>query len=229
MWIKICGVRNRESARVAADCGADAIGLNFYDKSPRCVDLRQAASIAEAVPATLAAVGVFVNHTADQIRSICGVCGLRLVQLHGDEPAELLIELEGLTVIRALRTAGDFASVAAAQAAAERTLGTFPWAWLIDARVPQAYGGSGQTVDWASLGAVPREPDWPPLILAGGLTAENVQRAILTARPWGVDVAGGVESSPGVKDPALIQRFVERVRNMSEPHSAGNSLNTGAS
>ncbi len=215
MWIKICGIRDVETARAVAGMNVDAIGLNFFDKSPRHVDERTAAQIVEALPAEVTPVGVFVNHSAEQIRRTCQSCGISTVQLHGDEPASLLAELEGLRIIRALRTDGDFASLAAEQFAAYSAGGVAPWAWLVDARVPHVYGGSGETVDWDSLDAAGRDERWPPLILAGGLTPENIARAIQTANPWGVDVAGGVESSPGVKNLTRIEEFVCRSRDAS--------------
>ncbi|MGD9856850.1 MAG: N-(5'-phosphoribosyl)anthranilate isomerase [Planctomycetaceae bacterium] len=215
MWIKICGVRDVETARAAAESGANAIGLNFYANSPRQVDERTAAAIVKVLPEDVAAVGVFVNHTAAQIRQICESCGIRTAQLHGDEPVSVMGELKGIQIIRALRTTGDITALATSELAAYAVHEESPWAWLVDARVPHVYGGSGETVDWESLAAVPRTPDWPPLILAGGLTPENVAQAVRIVRPWGVDVAGGVESAPGVKNPTLVRQFVRRIRDAS--------------
>ncbi len=215
MWIKICGIRDVETARAVASLGADAIGLNFFAGSPRHIDEQTAAQIVEVLPADVTPVGVFVNHTAAQIRQTCRSCGINTVQLHGDEPVSLLSELEELRIIRALRTDGDFAKLAAEQFAAYSVHRVTPWAWLVDARVPHVYGGSGETIDWDSLAASGRDDRWPPLILAGGLTPENIARAIRTADPWGVDVAGGVESSPGVKNLTRIEEFVRRSRDAS--------------
>jgi phosphoribosylanthranilate isomerase len=212
MWIKICGIREAETASALADVGVDAIGLNFCESSPRFVDEQIAAEIVALLPREVTPVGVFVNHTAGEIRRLCRACGLETVQLHGDEPASLIAELREFRVIRAVRTGGDFVMLAATHLAECRALGTEPWAWLVDARSPQAYGGTGETVDWDSLVPSRRQAEGPPLILAGGLTPDNVAAAVRTVRPWGVDVASGVESSPAVKDLRLIEAFVRRTR-----------------
>lgn len=215
MWIKICGIRDIETARALADSGVDAIGLNFCESSPRFVDERIAAEIVALLPPAVTPIGVFVNHTAAEIRRLCRVCGLNTVQLHGDEPASLIAELREFRVIRALRTGSDFVALAATHLAQCAALGVAPWAWLVDARSSHAYGGTGETVDWDSLAPSRRETGGPPLILAGGLNPGNITSAVQTVRPWGVDVASGVESSPGVKDLPLIEEFVRQARGAS--------------
>lgn len=214
IWIKVCGVRDVDTARAVADSGANAVGLNFYRPSPRHVNEGVAAEIVAALPAGVTAVGVFVNHSAEEIRRVCHACGISTVQLHGDEPASLLSELQGLQIIRALRTSGDLRRLADGELSQCQLRGVAPWAWLVDARVPHLYGGSGESVDWEEVAAARRD-NWPPLILAGGLTPENIVRATQTVKPWGVDVASGVESSPGVKDPVLVARFISRIREAS--------------
>ncbi len=218
MWIKICGIRDVVTALAAAKSGADAVGLNFYERSPRCVDETVAREIVDALPFGVTPVGVFVNHTADEIRRIAASCRLSTVQLHGDEPATMLAELAELAelqVIRAVRTDGDFARLASQQMMESKAVGASPWAWLVDARSPDAYGGTGEMVDWESLAPEHRSNDWPPLVLAGGLTAENVTEAVRTVQPWGIDVASGVETSPGVKDLAMVKSFIRRARGAS--------------
>jgi phosphoribosylanthranilate isomerase len=213
LWIKICGIRDVETAVRVADLGADAIGINFYADSPRCVpNLETAQAIANALPAPAIAVGVFVNHSVDEIRQIVQVTGLKAIQLHGDEPVETIGALQDLNVIRALRIAGDIQEVAAQEMADCARLNALPFAWLVDARTAEAYGGTGRRVDWQSLAPAERNDSWPPLILAGGLTPSNVAEAVDVVRPWGIDVASGVESEPGVKDLQRVRQFIDAAR-----------------
>lgn len=215
LWVKICGIGDVTTAVAVAESGADAIGLNFYERSPRCIDESTAGEIVKALPPGVTPVGLFVNHSTDEIRRISRTCGLTTVQLHGDEPVSMVRELSGLQVIRALRTSGDFASLATEQMEDACKVRTSPWAWLVDARSEHGYGGTGETVDWDQLTPGQRSDDWPPLILAGGLTPENIAEAVRTVRPWGVDVASGVESSPGVKDVEMVKTFISRAREAS--------------
>lgn len=215
MWIKICGVRDLPAARAAAAAGADAVGLNFFAGSTRVVDRATAAEIAGGLPASVVPTGVFVNHAAGEIVETVRECGLRAVQLHGDEPPEMLADLRGalpgIWIIRAWRLGRDGLDPLGRLLEELRLLGAEPDACLVDARVDGRYGGTGRTAPWDLLsGGWPA--GWPRLILAGGLTPENVGAGIRTARPWGVDVAGGVEAAPGVKDAALLRRFVEAAR-----------------
>lgn len=214
VWIKICGIRDVPTALAVAASGADAIGLNFYPPSPRHLPVAAAREIVDQLPDGVTPVGVFVNHSAAEIRETCRSCGITTVQLHGDEPASLIGELEEFHVIRALRTKTDLSGIAREELAGYQQRRAKPWAWLVDARVPHLYGGSGEVVDWDALAASDRS-QWPPLILAGGLTPENVGEAARTVRPWGVDVASGVEGTPGVKNLDLVKRFVERIRDAS--------------
>jgi phosphoribosylanthranilate isomerase len=205
--VKICGLTRPEDARAADEAGADAIGLNFYSGSPRCVSLEQARLIAQELPERVTRVGVFVNATAAEIERAAREVPLDFVQLHGDEPPELLAELS-LPVLRAFRLReGDWRPIRAYLARC-RELGRLPAGVLVDAFAPGAYGGTGKTVDWAAMSAGREALEGIPMILAGGLTPENIAAAIAAARPDGVDTASGIESSPGVKDAAKLWRFV---------------------
>ena len=210
--VKICGITRPEDALAAAAAGADAIGLNFYSRSTRFVGQEQARRIAAVVPAGVVRVGVFVNASAEEIVQTFVGTPLDLVQLHGDEPPELVCRLGDRPVVRVFRVGQG--GLAAALEYLDRChhLGTTPRLVLADAAAGQAYGGTGEVADWSALRGYP-VADWhPPLILAGGLTPENVADAIRAVRPAGVDTASGVEASPGVKDHELIRRFVEAAR-----------------
>jgi phosphoribosylanthranilate isomerase len=202
--VKICGITRPEDAAVVADSGGDAIGLNFYAQSPRFVQDDLAKQIIAALPAQVAKVGVFVNASAEEIRRKVSTLGLNWVQLHGDEPPEFLLELPGIPVIRAVRMNQRVSVVLAKQGQFVR----LPNAVLIDAYDPDAYGGTGQTVPWDAVPEAGRRLAGLPVILAGGLTADNVAQAIQTARPHAVDTASGVETSPGIKDPDKVRAFV---------------------
>jgi len=212
MWTKICGIRDVATAASIAALRPSAIGLNFFAGSPRHVLVDAAAEIVRALPAGVEAVGVFVNHSAAEVDAICARCGLRTAQIHGDEPPELLAEVSlrqpDLQIVRAFRMGAERLNPLGDYLEACRRLGVTLRACLVDARIAGQYGGTGQTVPWDILRDDYRRDKWPPLILAGGLTPENVAAAIRAADPWGVDVAGGVESSPGVKDPALVEQFL---------------------
>lgn len=212
MWIKICGIRDVASARAVAQLRPDAIGLNFFTGSPRAVDTQTAAAIVASLPLDIEPVGVFVNHTATEIRATCQYCRLRTVQLHGDEPPSFLAQLGDHRIIRAFRVGVDGFQAVAAYLDECRNLSALPWACLVDARVEGTYGGTGQTAPWEVVAREYRRHDWPPLILAGGLKPENLAAAIGAVQPFGVDVAGGVESSPGVKEIDAVRRFVEAAR-----------------
>jgi len=209
MWTKICGIRDVQTAQAVAEAGADAIGLNFYAQSKRVVSPAIAAKIVAAIDGGCEPVGLFVNHTVDEIRTICRQCGLQTVQLHGDEPPEQLAELaRDFRVIRAFRVGAEGLSRAGEYLAACDRLGAMPWASMIDAYAPGSFGGTGHTAPWEIIRREYKTAEWPPLILAGGLRPDNVAQAVATVGPWGVDVAGGVESSLACKDPALVKQFV---------------------
>lgn len=213
-WAKLCGVRDAATAAALAELRPDAIGLNFYPRSARYVTPEVAAEIGRVLPAEVAAVGVFVNAGVDEILRTVDAASLAAVQLHGDEPPEAVAELkqrrDGLAVIRAWRVGEEGLTPLAEYLADCEALGARPDAVLVDAKVSGAYGGTGHTAPWHLLQDYQR--DWPPLILAGGLTPGNVAEAVAAVRPWGVDTAGGVESTPGVKDAGLGAAFLAAAR-----------------
>ena len=198
--VKICGITNSDDARHAADCGADALGFVFYAGSPRCVTPEQVREIVAGLPPFVTRVGLFVNENPGRIRAIVGACGLDVVQLHGDEPPEACV-LPPCRVIKGVRPRreADLAAMAAYPVAA----------LLVDAAVPGEFGGTGQRADWelaAQLAARQR------VILAGGLTPANVAAAVRQVRPYGVDVASGVESAAGRKDPDRVAQFIRMAK-----------------
>ena len=210
--IKICGLTDPEDAQSAVEAGADAIGLNFYARSLRAVSVDRANEIVHEDNIAAQRVGVFVNMPADAVRTVASTLCLKGVQLHGDEPPQWIAELSGYRVIRARRMGDQGIATLAEDLEACRTAGRAPDALLVDAMSPGRYGGTGETVSWTGLANYQSWLGDVPLILAGGLTPENVADAIRTVRPWGVDVASGVESAPGVKDHAKMRCFVEEAR-----------------
>lgn len=215
VWVKICGIRDEPTARAVAEAGADAIGLNFFAASPRCVDVATAARIVAALPATVEPIGVFVNASARRMREVATECGLRTLQLHGDEPPELLAELREFRLIRAFRVGETGLVEVRSELAQLQAMQVELTGCLIDARVAGVYGGTGATAPWEVVAAEWPSVGGPPLILAGGLTPQNVGQAIRVCRPWGVDVAGGVEAAPGVKDLKKVCAFVRNAQEAS--------------
>jgi phosphoribosylanthranilate isomerase len=219
--VKICGITSDDDAGLAVSAGADAIGLNFYEKSPRRVTLDLARRIAKALPARICKVGVFVNAPVDRVRHAMATVGLDLAQLHGDETPAQLRELVGVPVMKAFRVASDLAAIGEYLRHC-RGLGWTPRMVLVDACREGQYGGTGATVDWPSVAASRTALAGVPLILAGGLTPDNVAAAIGAVRPWGVDVASGVEVSAGKKSKELVERFVANANAaLSGPRSRG--------
>ncbi len=214
--VKICGITTTADASVIGRSGADAIGLNFYPRSPRFVKLQQAGEIVAALPAQISRVGVFVNEKPSKIMQIARVLNLDYVQLHGSESLDAIQALEGRPYIRAFRFAIDGAKkhdgveqIAKFISDCLR-LDRLPAAVLVDAHVAGQYGGTGKTVDWQLLSRQRAELGGVPLILAGGLTPANVAESIRIVRPDAVDTASGVESEPGIKSERLIEEFVTR-------------------
>lgn len=197
---KICGITSPEDALLAASAGADAIGLVFYRPSPRYVTIQQAREICEVVPPFVTIVGLFVDHLRTEISEICENIPLGLLQFHGDE-SESDCQGYGIPYIKAVRVRGRDTVVNAA--------GQFPSAkgLLVDTYVTGTPGGTGKTFDWTLL----PERCEKPLILAGGLSPENVREAVSSVRPYGVDVSGGVEKAKGVKDPDKVINFIREV------------------
>jgi len=199
--IKICGIKNIPDALAAIDAGADYLGFNFYPKSVRFIEIGACAEITSVLKREhpeIKLVGVFVNLPVDEIKHILETCLLHLAQLHGDETLEMLNALngKGFKAFRGVpQNVNGFARMKAP-------------ALLVDAAVKGAYGGTGVTADWTTAAELAKRY---PLLLAGGLTPENVVEAVRQASPWGVDVASGVEASPGVKDAGKMRAFVQAV------------------
>lgn len=200
--IKICGVRDLETALVACECGADAIGLVFVKSSPRFVEPAAAWSIVDVLPPFVASVGLFVNPTTNQFTTAREACPFDFAQLHGEEN-EPTVRACAPWVIKAVRY--DPATI---------ELELRKWSMVGDIHamlVDGSAGGQGKALDWDGLARV-SDACAHPLILAGGLTPENVGEAISIVRPYAVDVSSGVESAPGEKDPVLIDEFCRAVR-----------------
>jgi phosphoribosylanthranilate isomerase len=194
--VKICGITSLDDALHACACGADALGFVFYEKSPRCIAPETAGAIIRELPPFVTPVGLFVNEEPQRIRAIADVCGLDVIQLHGDEdPADC--DFSPRRVVKALRVR-DAASLA-------RHNDFTVSALLLDAWVPGAYGGTGATFNWELAAAIARQRS---VILAGGLTAENVAAAVRAVGPYAVDVSSGVECAPGRKDHEQVAAFI---------------------
>lgn len=217
--VKICGITRTEDAVVAAEAGADAIGLNFYAKSPRCVSIETAKAIAQAVAGGPLVVGVFVNASAAEIAETVSAVPLGAIQLHGDEPDELITQLpSGVPVIRAARIGAEGWVTAELYMYAFAERGRPLAAILVDAAAEVLpggkviYGGTGRQLDWKQVADNRAMLASAPLILAGGLTPVNVAEAIAVSRCDGVDTASGVESAPGLKDHQMVRAFVTAAR-----------------
>ena len=198
--VKICGITRPEHARAAAGAGADAIGLVFYEPSPRYVSRDRARAVCEALPPLVSVVGLFVNPEPREVEAVIEGLPVDLLQFHGDEPPELCAGT-GKPYVKAVRvrTRDDIVETA------ERY--TDARALLLDAHHDTLWGGTGSSFDW---NVVPDDVG-RPIVLAGGLTPENVADAIRLVRPFAVDVSGGVESAPGEKDARSMERFMKEV------------------
>ena len=210
MKIKVCGLTTPADAIACVEAGVDWVGVNFHPGSPRFVDREQAVVIRHALAGRVGAVGLFVDRPAAEVVATAEAVGLDAVQLHGEEPPEFLAGLRGLRVVKAfrLKDAGSFDAMRLYLDRCEE-LGHPPYAILVDAFVPGLSGGTGVAIAEGLLASIPRHPR---LILAGGLTPENVAGRAGRVGPWMVDVASGVESSPGRKCPERIGAFVAAVR-----------------
>jgi phosphoribosylanthranilate isomerase len=208
--IKICGITNARDANASVEFGAQMIGLNFYAQSPRCIQPKVARQIVDALPANIHAVGIFVDGNAEAIRKTANIAGVRCVQLHGNFSPEIARELTGeFRVIRVFSTHSRFRP---------QDVSLFSECdVLIDAHHPALRGGTGRTSNWPAARATLAFTRF--LILSGGLNAQNVGRAIKAVTPHAVDVCGGVEKAPGVKDHRAIENFVAAVRRTE--HVAG--------
>jgi phosphoribosylanthranilate isomerase len=202
VFLKICGITRLVDAQIAIDAGATALGFVLWPRSPRFVSDRQVAEIVAALPASVVTVGVFVNQPPEGIAMTMERTGLGAIQLHGDEHAEYLTTLQrpswrvwkSVTLDRADALFGAWP--------AETT-------FLVDAADPIRRGGTGQAVDWARAADLARRRN---VVLAGGLTPENVADAIERVRPYGVDVSSGVEDAPGLKNASKVIRFLHSAR-----------------
>jgi len=192
--VKICGITTAADAVLAAELGATAIGLVFWPRSPRAVDVARARDIVASVPLHVTAIGVFVDQPLDDVQRIAESVPLGAIQLHGAEtPAYARALLQ--PVIRALPVTGAFDTAALDAWPAEITV-------LLDAHDPIRRGGTGRTIDWGVASHVARQR---PVFLSGGLNPDNIADAIRCVRPYGVDLSSGVEASPGVKDPDRLR------------------------
>jgi phosphoribosylanthranilate isomerase len=194
--VKICGITRLEDALAAARLGADALGFNFWPGSKRFIAPAAARAIVQALPPLVTTVGVFVDAGREELLAAAALSGVQVLQLHGDEPPERCAHLP-LPVLKGIRVAGPESL---------ELLERYPGVagFLLDAASP-GFGGSGRTFDWSLAAAAAARF---PVVLAGGLTPDNVAEAVRQVRPWGVDVASGVESAPGVKDHHLVSRFI---------------------
>lgn len=198
MIAKVCGITRLGDALHASQHGATALGFVFWPASPRYISPERAASIVRELPATVVPVGVFVNQPVDEVARIAAIAGVATIQLHGDEPPEYATALRW-PVWRAMSLA----------VTGSETAWPLDTTILLDAHDPLRRGGTGQRIDWAQAAEVARRRR---VVLAGGLTPDNVQHAIVTVRPFGVDVSSGVEEAPGVKNFQKVAQFLERAR-----------------
>lgn len=210
--VKICGLTNRADAQVAWEAGADLLGFIFYAKSPRYVAPATVAAIVRELRAAdreqpVACVGVFVNHSLAEVEAIVAQVGLDFIQLHGNEALTQLQALHG-RAYKALRPADAQSAQSQAAHFAPHGAPTGP-RWMLDAYDPHAYGGTGKRADWELASQLAAQ--YPGLLLAGGLSPDNVAEAVRAVNPWGVDVASGVEATPGQKDHAKVRAFVAAV------------------
>ena len=200
--IKICGITSVADALRCADAGADAIGLVFYEGSPRHVGLDRATEIVRALPPFVSVVALFVNPQPDEVEHVLARCPVALLQFHGDEPPEFCARFRCpyLKAVR-VRPGADLLECLRPYGAAA--------GWLLDAYREGEYGGTGTAFDWDLVPSGLARP----VVLSGGLTPENVAEAVRRVRPWGVDVSSGVEAAKGIKDPARVAGFIAGVRN----------------
>ena len=199
--VKICGITRGQDAIVAASLGAHAVGLMFYKDSPRFVSVDKARKVIEELPPFVTRVGVFVNPEEQEVNAVLRTMRLDLLQFHGDESPQFCVRF-GMPYIKAIRVTKDMDLLQYASRYRDAE------ALLLDTHSESSYGGTGEAFDWNLIpGNMP-----VPIILSGGLNAENVARAIRQLQPWAVDVSSGVESAKGIKDAAKIAAFMQEVR-----------------
>ena len=209
--VKICGITNIRDAFRAAESGADALGFIFYPKSPRYLAPERAKEIIQKIPGSIGRVGVFVNQEIQAVKGIVSFCGLRLIQLHGDESLQYCSQFPRSSLIKVVSSWPE-EEIQKLESYSVRAI-------LVDAHEPGRYGGTGKNSDWALALKVRKTH---PLILAGGLNKENIKRAIETVRPCAVDINSGVETLPGKKDPYKIREIMEIIRATDKDEAPGN-------
>jgi phosphoribosylanthranilate isomerase len=200
--VKICGITNLDDALAAVDAGADALGFNFYPRSPRYITAERAQAIIERLPADLLTVGVFVNEELDAVEKTASLAGVSALQLHGSESPEYCKALKGRHLIKVFATHAEFAP--------ETVLDYDVQAIMLDAADKRTFGGTGKISNW-SMARQTREL-FPRLFLAGGLSAENVAEAIEQVNPYAVDACSLLEGTPGRKDQAKVRDFIAAAR-----------------
>jgi len=201
--VKICGITRGEDAQIAVDAGVDAVGLVFYQKSPRFVKNETAAEISQLVPAFVSRVALFKDADEAMIDAVLQAVEIDLIQFHGSEAPDFCQQFS-LPYIKAIGVKGtehdaDFLRSSAENYRAAKAL-------LLDGHAPGEAGGTGESFDWASIASIDK-----PVVLAGGLTPDNVKQAIALVRPFAVDVSSGVESAPGIKDKGKVKAFMNQV------------------
>jgi len=205
--VKICGITNVEDAAAAVEAGADALGFVLYRKSPRYIEPALARQIIMSLPPLVIPVGVFVDEDQQVVRDLMDSCGLALAQLHGNESAIYCKEL-GRTVLKALRVKDRSTFLALAEFRGRAGVRGF----ILDAFSDEAYGGTGQVIDWQLAAEAAKVAS---ILLAGGLTPDNVEKAIQVVQPYGVDVSSGVERAPGKKDHEKMRAFIQTAKVVS--------------
>lgn len=201
LFVKICGITTLADARCAVEAGADALGFIFFRRSPRYIEPSAAAEIISRLPASVLRIGVFVDEGPAKMQDVSGVCGLDRLQLHGNESVEICSSL-GVPLIKAFRIQDRNSLIPLRNYRVS--------AFLLDSYVPGQLGGTGAQFNWDL--AIEAKESGTPIILAGGLTPENVDNAVAKVRPFGVDVSSGVESAPGKKDHAKVREFIRRAK-----------------
>jgi phosphoribosylanthranilate isomerase len=206
MKVKVCGITSYEDAAMVLDQGVDALGFNFFSRSPRYIRPEDARSIIRSIPPLVVTVGLFVNvENPDEVASVAHTAGVQVLQLHGDEPPAYCQKLADWPLIKALRIG---------RSEIPRDLEEYPVrAFLLDSKDDALFGGTGKSFDWSIAKNICRIR---PILLAGGLRPDNVKEAIRVVAPYGVDVCSGVESAPGKKDARKLMQFMDEVRNADD-------------
>jgi phosphoribosylanthranilate isomerase len=218
-WVKICGMTNLEDALVAVEAGADAVGFVFYEKSPRKISVEAAREIVEKLPERVDKIGVFVNETPERVSTVADEAGLTAVQFHGDEyerPEKYVVNRTAFFCLPAIETIRKWKN------SVFFTFHDFPnlAGIILDSGSKEERGGTGKTFAWGeAYSFISTTGNLHPVIVAGGLTPANVGWAVGFLKPWGVDVASGVEARPGKKDPEKVRAFVKAVREIDRKTS----------